>query len=108
MGMYDESWCSSCGCSQPYSPDEVTCGGCATEQSDMQSTKLIEYIKLHLISLEQDSEKIQEQMNLIDDLESDEMRFLEIEDISNNGQIFATAHLLSVAADILGIELKEK
>ena len=26
MGMYDESWCDSCGTSQPYSEDDVTCG----------------------------------------------------------------------------------
>ena len=108
MGMYDESWCADCGKSQPYSKDDVICGECATESADMRSNQLINYMKLHLISLEQDSEKIQEQMNLIDDLESDEMRFLEIEDISTNGQIFATRHLLSVAADIMGIQLEEK
>jgi hypothetical protein len=31
MGLYDESWCSGCGTSQPYSKDEVQCGECATE-----------------------------------------------------------------------------
>ena len=106
MGMRDESWCQSCGCSITYGQEE--CGDCANEGHYQDKVKLIEYIKLHLISLEQDSEKIQEQMNLIDDLESDEMRFLEIEDISNNGKIFATRHLLSVAADILGIQTEEK
>ena len=106
MGMRDESWCQSCGCSITYGQEE--CGDCANEGHYQDKVKLIEYIKLHLISLEQDSEKIQEQMNLIDDLESDEMRFLEIEDISTNGQIFATRHLLSVAADILGIQTEEK
>ena len=106
MGMRDESWCQSCGCSITYGQEE--CGDCANEGHYQDKVKLIEYIKLHLISLEQDSEKIQEQMNLIDDLESDEMRFLEIEDISTNGQIFATRHLLSVASDILGIQTEEK
>ena len=108
MGLYDESWCADCGKSQPYSPDDVICGECATESADMRSNEVIEYIKLHLISLEQDSDKIQEQMNLIEDLDSDEMRYLEIEDISTNGQIFATRHILSVVADILGLSTEEK
>lgn len=64
--------------------------------------ELIEYMNLHLISLEQDSEKIQSQMNeFVEDFESDEYKELEIEDISTNGQIIATRHLLSVANDIM-------
>ena len=63
--------------------------------------ELIEYIKLHLISLEQDSQKLQSEMNLIEDMNSDEYWDLEIADISLNGQMIATAHLLSVADDIL-------
>ena len=63
--------------------------------------QLIEYIKLHLISLEQDSQKLQSEMNLIEDMNSDEYWDLEIADISLNGQMIATAHLLSVADDIL-------
>jgi hypothetical protein len=63
--------------------------------------ELIEYIKLHLISLEQDSQKLQSEMNLIEDMNSDEYWDLEISDISLNGQMIATAHLLSVADDIL-------
>ena len=70
--------------------------------------ELIEYMKLHLISLEQDSEKIQSQMNeFVEDFESDEYKELEIQDISNNGQIIATRHLLSVATDIMNIQGKE-
>ena len=72
------------------------------------SHELIEYMKLHLISLEQDSEKLQKALDEYENYQDDEYRFLEIEDISNNGQIFATAHLLSVAADILGVQLEEK
>ena len=72
------------------------------------SHELIEYMKLHLISLEQDSEKLEKALNEYENYEDDEYRFLEIEDISNNGQIFATTHLLSVAADILGVQLEEK
>ena len=55
-----------------------------------------EYIKLHLISLEQDSEEIQKQMGFYDDYDCDEYKDLEIEDISNNGQILACYHFLSV------------
>ena len=47
--------------------------------------QLIEYMKIHLISLEQDLEMNPESINVVD-----------IE-----GQIYATKHLLSVADDIL-------
>ncbi|NCW72951.1 MAG: hypothetical protein EBW12_08175 [Actinobacteria bacterium] len=107
MGMYDESWCSSCGCSQPYSPDEVTCGACATEQSDMQSNKLIEYMKIHRISLQQDIEKLADQMDALDPNCKD-FAYLDIEYNFTSGQLSATTHLLSVAADIMGIQLEEK
>ena len=70
--------------------------------------QLIEYMKLHLISLEQDSEGVNSQMEMYDDLDSDEYKDLEVMDISINGQIIATRHLLSVAADIMGIQLEEK
>ena len=55
-----------------------------------------EYMNLHLISLEQDSEAIEKAMDNYSNYEDDEYRMLEIEDISTNGQIIATAHLLSV------------
>lgn len=64
--------------------------------------QLIEYMKLHLISLEQDSEKLEEQMSQFEyNMDSDEYKDLEIMDISINGQIIATSHLLSVATDIM-------
>jgi len=66
-----------------------------------RSSTFIEYMKLHLISLEQDSDKIKSEMNLIEDMNSSEYWDLEIEDISLNGQMIATAHLLSVANDIM-------
>ena len=69
--------------------------------------QLIEYMKLHLISLEQDSAKLKSEMNQIEDWGSKAYNDLEIEDISLNGQMIATAHLLSVANDILGVELEE-
>jgi hypothetical protein len=62
---------------------------------------LKEYMKLHLLSLEQDSDKIKSEMILIEDMNSDEYWDLEIEDISLNGQMIATSHILSVAEGIL-------
>jgi hypothetical protein len=67
-----------------------------------KSSAFLEYMKLHLISLEQDSEKIQDEMSQFEyNMDSDEYETLEIEDISLNGQIIATRHLLSVATDIM-------
>ena len=55
-----------------------------------------EYLKLHLLSLEQDSVKIDEAMDNDSNFEDDAYRELEIEDISTNGQIIACYHLLGV------------
>lgn len=63
----------------------------------MNLQQLIEYMKLHLISLEQDSAYLQQRLDEYENYEDDEYRELEIEDISNNGQIFATRHLLDIA-----------
>jgi hypothetical protein len=63
--------------------------------------ELITYMELHLISLEQDSEAHEKYMDTIYNYDSDEWETAEIEDISINGQIIATQHLLSVARDIL-------
>ena len=63
--------------------------------------QLLEYMKLHLISLEQDSEQVANEMAEIEDLNSDEYQTLEIEDISINGQIIATRHLMSVAKGMI-------
>jgi len=62
--------------------------------------KFIEYLKLHLISLEQDSAHIEKAMSEYQNYEDDDYRMLEIEDISTNGQIIATAHLLAVAEEM--------
>ena len=56
-----------------------------------KSSHFLEYMKLHLISLEQDKELI-EKTSLKDD--SIDWHFI-------NGQIEATRHLLSVATDIM-------
>jgi hypothetical protein len=55
-----------------------------------------EYIKAHIISLEQDSEELEKEMGFYEDYDSDEYQSLEIEDISINGQIIACYHLLKV------------
>jgi pheromone shutdown protein TraB len=72
--------------------------------------QFIEYAKLHLISLEQDAEKLTRLLDqYTDDYDLDEQapsfRDLEIEDIINTGEMTATSHLLSVATDILESEL---
>jgi len=59
-----------------------------------RSSKFMEYMKLHLISLNQDYEKFYE------DYLNDSNYYQE--DIDNiRGQIKATKHLLSVATDIM-------
>jgi hypothetical protein len=55
-----------------------------------------QYVRLHLLSLEQDSEELQAKMDNYSNYEDDEYRELEIEDISTNGQILACYHFLSV------------
>ena len=63
---------------------------------------IIEYMKLHEISLLQDAEKLQSLMdNFEGDFDSDEYRELEIEDMHNTGELIATRHLLSVGQDMI-------
>jgi hypothetical protein len=67
-----------------------------------KSSAFLEYMKLHLISLEQDAVMIQDKLDSFPgDLDSDEYRELEIADIVNTGEMAATQHLLSVATDIM-------
>jgi len=66
-----------------------------------KSSHFLEYLKIHLISLEQDSEELNNIMVTYEDLDSDEYRDMEIQDISLTGQIIATQHILSVATDIM-------
>lgn len=62
----------------------------------------IEYMKLHLLSLHQDAEMLQQKMDSFGGaLESFEYQTLEMEDIVNTGEIRATNHLLSVAEDMI-------
>jgi hypothetical protein len=105
MGMRDESWCNGCGTGIVYTPDEEAyCGNCAYEYGraeDNRLDRIIEYMKIHLISLQQDADEIQKEMDSYEEMESNEYNALEIEHISLNGQYIATKHLLSVASDIL-------
>lgn len=69
---------------------------------------LVNYMKLHLKSLEQDSEKHQVYMDSITEYDSDEWEQATIEDVSLNGQWIATEHLLSVAVGILMASTNER
>ena len=64
--------------------------------------ELIAYMELHLISLMQDAEMLQDKLDSFEgDLDSWDYEELEIADMNNTGEIAATQHLLSVARDIL-------
>ena len=62
--------------------------------------QLIEYMKIHIISLEQDLENISQEMENLDP-ESKACKELDYEYNYISGQSIATRHLLSVADDIL-------
>lgn len=62
--------------------------------------QLIEYMKLHQISLQQDIENLADQMDALDPNCKD-FAYLDIEYNFTSGQLAATTHLLSVANDIL-------
>jgi hypothetical protein len=64
------------------------------------SNQLIEYMKLHLISLEQDLENISQEMEELDP-ESKACKELDYEYNYVSGQSIATRHLLSVATDMI-------
>ena len=65
-----------------------------------KSSQFLEYMKIHLISLEQDQESISTKMEEMDPNCKD-YDYLDIEYNWLNGQISATQHLLSVATDIM-------
>lgn len=47
MGMYDESWCASCGTSITYTDNEdAMCGDCATEIGTEFAESLITFIQI--------------------------------------------------------------
>ena len=56
-------------------------------------------MKIHIVSLEQDCEEVNSQMDLIQDLNSDEYKVLELMDISLTGQIIGIRHIIKVAEE---------
>ncbi len=62
--------------------------------------KLIEYMKIHIISLEQDLEQISDEMEALDPASKD-FNELDFEYNHLSGQILNARHFLSVASDIL-------
>jgi hypothetical protein len=65
------------------------------------SNQLIEYMKIHQISLQQDLEELSNKMDALDPNCKD-YGSLDIEYNWVSGQLTATHHLLSVAEDIMG------
>jgi len=65
-----------------------------------RSSTFIEYMKIHLISLEQDLENIAQEMELLDP-ESKACKELDYEYNHMAGQILNARHFLSVANDIM-------
>jgi len=57
MGMYDQSWCSSCKARMLYTEDkDVTCYRCDQEEYNKLETKysrLLEHVKQRITDLEQ-------------------------------------------------------
>jgi hypothetical protein len=104
MGMRDQSWCSSCGAGMLYTEDEnVTCYRCDQEEYnklETRSSKFMEYMKIHLISLEQDLSNLSDEMDKLD-MNSKAFVELDFEYNIKSGEITATRHLLSVATDIM-------
>ena len=62
--------------------------------------QLVEYMKIHLISLEQDLEDISKQMEAMDPNCKDYLE-LDFEYNHTSGQALVTRHFLSVAEDIM-------
>jgi len=104
MGMRDQSWCASCGAGMLYTEDEnVTCYRCDQEEYNKiktKSSKFLEYMKIHKVSLEQDLAELSDKMEAIDP-NCKEFGDLDFEYNNLSGQIIATSHLLSVAEDMI-------
>jgi hypothetical protein len=67
----------------------------------IRTGQLKEYIKLHLISLMQDLEELEDKMEQLD-MNSKDFRELDFEFNIKSGEITATRHLMSVVEDIMG------
>lgn len=64
------------------------------------SNQLVEYMKIHLISIEQDQEDVSNEMEKLDPASKD-YNELDYEYNWLGGQIIATRHFLSVADDMM-------
>ena len=64
----------------------------------MNST-LLEYMKIHRISLWQDLNELELEMDLMD-INSDEYKFKDVEHISKSGQIIAMDHIIRYAQEL--------
>jgi hypothetical protein len=68
---------------------------------DVMLDEMIAYMELHLLSVNQDAEKLERLMRDFDgNYDSDEYEELEITDMNNTGELYATSHLLNVAKEI--------
>lgn len=107
--------CEECKCSTYYNEElnqyscenECPCCNDPDYESDFDMHLRImkqvrEYVNLHLISLEQDSEELQEQLDSVV-IDADEFDELNIQDISINGQIFATRHILNYLDEVTNV-----
>ena len=64
----------------------------------MNLQQLIEYMKIHLISLEQDGAYLQKQLDEFNgDFDSYEWEELNLTDVNNTGQMQGVQHILNVA-----------
>ena len=65
-----------------------------------RKTKLVEYLKLHVMSLNQDLEQLSNQMDSLDPASKD-FAELDIEYNFTNGQVSATMHILEYVEGII-------
>ena len=65
-----------------------------------KSSRFLEYMKIHLISLMQDLEALEDKMEKLD-MNSKAYTELDFEYNIKSGEITATRHLMSVATDIM-------
>ena len=69
---------------------------------DIKLIMLIEYIKLHIISLEQEAEKLELiKQEFLGDYDSEEYEGIVLDDYYNTGELTASHHLLKIAQQIL-------
>jgi hypothetical protein len=107
--------CEECKCSTYYN-EETDMYSCENEcpccndpdwESDWDQHLRImkqvrEYVYLHYVSLNQDNDRIQAELDSMD-IDSDEYKFKEIEDISVSGQIIATSHILKYLDEVANV-----